>query len=88
MNIPQLAADIAARIPAMAKDSSINNANLIAQLIFHECAGCDEIDKECAKWRGRCAELEAANQQLREEIEAMRYSVAHGRGGMISPMCR
>lgn len=86
MNIPQLATDIAARIPAMAQDTPINNADLIARLIFHECAGCNDIDRECAKWRGRCEQLESELRLLREHTDALRESVYRGgHGGMIAP---
>lgn len=36
MNIPLLAADIARRIPEMAKDSTINNEALITKLLTDE----------------------------------------------------
>lgn len=86
MNIQQLAADIAARVPAMAQDTPINNADLIARLIFHECAGCNDIDRECAKWRGRCGELEAQIREMQAHEVTLRESVYKGsRGGMLSP---
>lgn len=71
MNIPQVAADIAARIPEMAKDSPINNAHLIGQLLFHECAGCYEPEKECLELRRRHVQLEALLAQLREEVKQL-----------------
>lgn len=92
MNIQQFAHDLAARIPEMAKDNPINNANVIANLLFHECSRCDEPDKECncecAELRRRITALEVENHELLLRCGDIRDSVTHGRGGMISPMGR
>lgn len=71
MNIVQVAANIAARIPEMAKDSPINNAHLIGQMLFHECASCYEVDKECVELRRRHTSLLAVIAQLNEELKQL-----------------
>lgn len=42
MNIPALASDLAKRVPEMAKDSAINNAEMIERLIASELTKYDE----------------------------------------------
>lgn len=44
MNIPLLAADIARRIPEMAKDSTINNEAVIAKLLQDEVSRTERRD--------------------------------------------
>lgn len=65
MNIPALAAEIATRVQAMAKDSPINNAELIERMIADEVA---DYDLALAKIRL----LEAENDLLAAKLRKAR----------------
>ena len=68
MNIPALASDIAQRVPEMHRDSTINNANLIENLL-NESMAKQKYDYDALL--ATIQLLKAQNELLKRKIEQM-----------------